>query len=108
METSTADEAADVVTELALANELLAACIGRLSLRSLPCVASVNHRWRDAARAAFESQLRWRAEAGRVSLPLPVPAVPARGLASQIGQTGFSLTFLRGGDLASLASGFAG
>ena len=41
------------VTELALANELLAACIGRLSLRSLPCVASVSHRWRDAARAAF-------------------------------------------------------
>ena len=40
-----ADKAVVPVTELTLANELLAACLNQLSLRSLRCVACVNHRW---------------------------------------------------------------
>ena len=89
-----------VVTELALANELLAACLGRLSLRRLPHVACVNHRWQEAALVAFESQLRWRADARCVPLSLPVLAVPARTiLKSQIIRSGFSLAFLRSGEL---------
>jgi len=52
--------------------ELLAACLGRLELQSLSCVSRVSQRWRDAARLAFASQLRWRA-ARCVPLPLPLP-----------------------------------
>ncbi len=36
--------------------ELLAACLGRLELKSLSCVSRVSQRWRDAARLAFASQ----------------------------------------------------
>lgn len=97
--TDVSEAAHEVVTELALADELLSACLSELSLQSLPRVACVNHRWNGAARAAFGSQLRWREEARCVPLPLPVPGVPARTLDSQIHRTGFSLSFLHGGDL---------
>ena len=97
---SDAPDSSPPVTELALANELLAACLGQLALHNLPRVARVNHRWQEAARVAFQSQLRWRGDARCDSLPLPVPAVPpARDLESQICHTGFSLAFLRGGEL---------
>ena len=80
--------------------ELLAACLGRLELRSLPCVSRVSQRWRDAARLAFASQLRWRA-ARFVPLPLQLPpAAPASAAPpSQIQRVGFGMSFLRGGDL---------
>ena len=84
--TTPADEA---VTELALPIELLAACLDQLSLRSLPWVACANHRWLEAAWVAFQSQLRWRANARYVPLSLPIPAVPTRR-ESQIRHTGFS------------------
>ena len=83
-----------------LADELLALCIGQLTLRSLSHVSLVNRHWRRAAERAFARQLRWRAEARTTPLRLPVPATPARTSSpSQIRKTGFSLTSLRGGDL---------
>ena len=79
----------DVLTELNLADELLAACLGVLSLRDLPSIARVNHRWHEAAQVAFAPLLGWRAEARCLPLPLPVPNVPARaGRDSQIRQEG--------------------
>lgn len=94
------DAAGQVVTELNLPIELLAACFGALSLKELPHIARVNRRWREAAQVAFHPQLRWRAQARCRSLPLPVPKVPSlSGQDSQILRTGFSQTFLRGGDL---------
>jgi hypothetical protein len=87
--------------EAALADEVLAACFGRLSLLSQPRIARVSHRWRDAAALAFARRLRWRKKARASRLPLPVPAVPGRGAAPRnaILNVGFSLEFLGGGDL---------
>ena len=82
-----------------LADDLLAACVGQLTLRSLPCVSPVSRRWRQAALLAFASQLRWRAPACCLPLPLPVPAVPARTLRNPIRRSGFTLAYLHGGDL---------
>ena len=94
------DAADEVVTSELLPDELLAACLGWLTLRSLPCVARVNHRWSAAAQVAFEAQLRWRADPRCRRLPLPVPDVPpAQPLDSHIHHVGFSLAFLRGGAL---------
>ncbi|KAH8092033.1 hypothetical protein JL720_5610 [Aureococcus anophagefferens] len=87
--------------EAALADEVLAACFGRLSLRSQPRIARVSRRWRDAAALAFARRLRWRKKACAARLPLPVRAVPGRDAAprNEILNVGFSLEFLGGGDL---------
>ena len=88
-----------VATLDSLADEILAACIGRLTLWSLPHLSTVNHRWRQAARLAFASQLRWRAAVQCCPLSLAVPAVPARSLQNPIRREAFSLAYLHGGDL---------
>ena len=86
-----------------LALELLAACIRKLTLRSLPNISGVNHRWRDAAQIAFASQLRWRSAARCLQLPLPVPVSPVRSSLAEdpiILRNGFVLAFSRpSGDL---------
>ena len=69
-------QADDTVTVEHLADELLAACIIPLGLRGLPLASPVSRRWRDAARMALASQLRWRATAHCASLPLPMPSTP--------------------------------
>ena len=56
--------------EAALADEVLAACFGRLSLLSQPRIARVSRRWRDAAALAFARRLRWRKKA-RAARPWP-------------------------------------
>mmetsp|Transcript_31571 Transcript_31571/g.104245 ORF Transcript_31571/g.104245 Transcript_31571/m.104245 type:complete len:594 (-) Transcript_31571:735-2516(-) len=81
-----------------LADELIAACIGHLTLHSLPCVARVNRRWRAAALVAFDSQLRWRADPRCFPLRLPIPAAPARA-ESHVARAGACIAFLRDGDL---------
>ena len=87
-----------------LDSELLAACLGRLTLRSFPRVARVSQRWREAAHLAFAAQLRWRAAGPPLPLPLPLPpphAGPPRAAPpSHIRQVGCGMAFLRGGDLA--------
>ncbi|KAH8076758.1 hypothetical protein JL721_782 [Aureococcus anophagefferens] len=90
-----------MASEAALADEVLAACFGRLSLRSQPRIARVSRRWRDAAALAFARRLRWRKKARAARLPLPVRAVPGRDAAprNEILNVGFSLEFLGGGDL---------
>jgi hypothetical protein len=98
MDISEPEEA--VATELSLPNELLVACLSQLSLHSLPRVSRVNHRWKEAARVAFNTQLRWRGGDSRcIPLPLPVQAVPARASQGQIRNVGFSVAFLRSGEL---------
>ena len=62
-------------------------------------MSPVSRRWRQAALLAFASQLRWRAPACCLPLPLPVPAVPARTLRNPIRRSGFTLAYLHGGDL---------
>ena len=84
-----------------LVDELLALCIGRGALRSLPHVALVSRHWRDAARRAFASQLRWRRDVRCAPLPLSVPAVPESRTVSHIYKSGFNIAFLRGGDLVA-------